>query len=121
MSEIDLEAALRAARERYAKASYQHHMAEAAHSLCGTPAADACTAMAKAAADAGSRLIALAKVVGAAETSCYRTFNSGLGPFEADGDDERLSAYCHIPGYRMCESCRAKAEAEMFAHFEGEP
>src|SRR3990167_1893882 len=99
MSEIDLEAALRAARERCARAAVVDI---------------------RALADALDHLIALARVVGAAETSCYRTFNSGLGPFEADGDDERLSAYCHIPGYRMCESCRAKAEAEMFAHFEGE-
>ena len=98
MSEIDLEAALRAARERYAKASYQHHMAEAAHSLCGTPAADACTAMAKAAADAGSRLIALALVVGA------------LGEHRITADHRPAERHGQLHGCSRCLELEAEAE-----------
>ena len=43
---------------------------------------------------------------------CFRTFCSGLGPNEADGDDAGMAEFCQKAGYRRCPRCEAAAEVE---------
>lgn len=94
---IDLEAALRAAREQF----------EAADRVLHDLPVDDWTRK--------DRYERLARAVGAAGMPCYRMFCSGLGPNEEDGDDARFEEFCHKQGYRMCERCKAQAEAERIA------
>lgn len=45
---------------------------------------------------------------GRASMPCYRNFNSGLGPREADGDRDDMSKFCQKAGYRACPACAAR-------------
>lgn len=56
-----------------------------------------------------------------AAMACYRTFSSGLGPDEEDGDDASFIVYCSKPGYRTCPSCKARiTRDQIIAQVEGE-